>query len=106
LRRQTIKRSRFSKEHIIVVLKGHQAGLDAKGLRRKHGGSDATFYEWRSKFGSMEVSNSNTLRRSLLPPKVGRQADLRRYRTQVRLYFGKVERLASEICDRHHHQEA
>ena len=39
-----MKRSRFSEEQIIVVLKEHQAGLGAKELCRKHGVSDATFY--------------------------------------------------------------
>ena len=48
-----MKRSRFSKEKIIVILKDHQAGLGVKELCRKHGVSDATFYKWRSKYGGM-----------------------------------------------------
>ena len=39
-----MKRSRFSEEQIIGILKEHQAGLGAKELCRKHGVSDATFY--------------------------------------------------------------
>ena len=39
-----MKRSRFSEEQIIGILKEHQAGLSAKELCRKHGVSDATFY--------------------------------------------------------------
>ena len=39
-----MKRSRFSEEQIIGILKEHQAGLGAKELCRKHGISDATFY--------------------------------------------------------------
>ncbi len=50
-----MKRSRFSEEQIIGILKEHQAGLGAKELCRKHGVSDATFYKWRSKYGGMEV---------------------------------------------------
>jgi len=50
-----MKRSRFSEEQIIGILKEHQAGLGAKELCRKHGISDATFYKWRSKYGGMEV---------------------------------------------------
>ena len=46
-----MKRSRFSEEQIIGILKEHQAGLGAKELCRKHGISDATFYKWRSKYG-------------------------------------------------------
>ncbi len=43
-----MKRSRFTQEQIIGVLKEHQAGA-AADLCRKHGVSDATFYKWRSK---------------------------------------------------------
>lgn len=61
-RRQTMKRSRFTKEPIIGILKEHQAGLGAKELCRKHGVSDATFYKWRAKFGGMEVSDAKKLK--------------------------------------------
>ncbi len=57
-----MKRSRFSEEQIIGILKEHQAGLGAKELRRKHGISDATFYKWRSKYGGMEVSDARRLK--------------------------------------------
>ena len=51
-----MKRSRFTQEQIIGVLKEHQAGATAPDLCRKHGISEATFYTWRSKYGVMEVS--------------------------------------------------
>ena len=57
-----MKRSRFSEEQMIGILKEHQAGLGAKELCRKHGISDATFYKWRSKFGGMEVSDARRLK--------------------------------------------
>jgi putative transposase len=57
-----MKRSRFSEEQIIGILKEHQAGLGAKELCRKHGVSDATFYKWRSKYGGMEVSDARKLK--------------------------------------------
>ena len=57
-----MKRSRFSEEQIIGILKEHQAGLGAKELSRKHGISDATFYKWRSKYGGMEVSDARRLK--------------------------------------------
>lgn len=57
-----MKRSRFTEEQIIGILKEHQAGLGAKALCRKHGVSDATFYKWRSKYGSMEVSDAKKLK--------------------------------------------
>ena len=57
-----MKRSRFSQEQIIGILKEHQAGLSAAELCRKHGISDATFYKWRSKYGGMEVSDAKRLK--------------------------------------------
>jgi putative transposase len=61
-RRQAMKRSRFSDEQIIGILKEHQAGLSAAELCRKHGISDATFYTWRKKYGGMEVSEARRLK--------------------------------------------
>ena len=57
-----MKRSRFTEEQIIGILKEHQAGLSAADLCRKHGISDATFYNWRSKYGGMEVSDAKKLK--------------------------------------------
>ena len=57
-----MKRSRFTEEQIIGILKDHQAGLTAAELCRKHGVSDATFYKWRSKYGGMEVSDAKKLK--------------------------------------------
>ena len=57
-----MKRSRFSEEQIIGILKEHQAGLTASELCRKHGISDATFYKWRSKFGGRKVSDAKNPR--------------------------------------------
>lgn len=57
-----MKRSRFTEEQIIGILKEHQAGLRAADLCRKHGVSDATFYKWRSKYGGMEASEARRLK--------------------------------------------
>ena len=57
-----MKSSRFSEEQIIGILKEHQAGLSASELCRKHGISDATFYNWRSKYGGMDVSDAKRLK--------------------------------------------
>ena len=57
-----MKRSRFSEEQIIGILKEHQAGLSAKELCRRHGVSEPTFYKWRSKYGGMEVSDARRLK--------------------------------------------
>lgn len=57
-----MRKSRFSEERIIGILKEHQAGLSAAELCRRHGISDATFYKWRSRFGGMEVSEAKRLR--------------------------------------------
>lgn len=57
-----MRKSRFSEEQIIGILKEHQAGLSAAEICRRHGISDATFYKWRSKYGGMEVSDAKRLR--------------------------------------------
>jgi putative transposase len=57
-----MKKSRFTEERIISILKEHRAGLSAAELCRKHGISDATFYKWRSQYGGMEVSQARKLK--------------------------------------------
>jgi putative transposase len=57
-----MRKSRFSKEQIIGILKEHQAGMLVADPCRKYGISDATLYTWRSKYGGMEVSNARTLK--------------------------------------------
>ena len=56
-----MRKSRFSEEQIIGMLKEHLAGMSVAELCRKHRISDATFYKWRSKFGGMEVSDAKKL---------------------------------------------
>ena len=57
-----MRKSRFSEEQIIGILKEHQAGVPVADLCRKHGISDATLYTWRSKYGGMEVSDARKLK--------------------------------------------
>ena len=57
-----MKKSRFSEEQIIGVLKEHLAGIARADLCRKHGISEATFYNWRSRYGGMEVSDARRLK--------------------------------------------
>lgn len=57
-----MKKSRFSEEQIIAVLKEHQAGIAVSDICRKHGISDATFYNWRNRYGGMEVSDARRLK--------------------------------------------
>ena len=57
-----MKRTRFSEEQIIGVLKEAEAGAKTKELCRKHGISDATFYNWKAKYTGMTVSEARRLR--------------------------------------------
>jgi len=57
-----VKRSRFTEEQIIGVLKEHELGAKTADLCRKHGVSQATFFKWKSKFGGMDVSEARRLK--------------------------------------------
>lgn len=57
-----MKRNRFTDEHIIGVLKEHEAGTPVSELCRKHGVSDASIYKWKAKFGGMDVSEAKRLK--------------------------------------------
>lgn len=57
-----MKRSRFTTEQIIGVLKEHEAGLRASELARKHGVAEHTIYRWKAKYGGMEVSEAQRLK--------------------------------------------
>ena len=57
-----MKRKRFTEEQIIAVLKEHELGAKTADVCRKHGISEATFYNWKSKFGGMEVSEARRLK--------------------------------------------
>ena len=57
-----MKRSRFSDEQIIGILKEQEAGMSTAEVCRRHGISSATFYKWKSKFGGLDVSEARRLR--------------------------------------------
>ncbi len=57
-----MRKSRFSEDQIIGILKEGQAGLPVLEICRKHGISDATCYTWCSRYGGMEVSNAKRLK--------------------------------------------
>ena len=57
-----MKKSRFTEEQIIGIVKHHEAGMKTADLCREHGISAATFYGWKSKYGGMDVSEAQRLR--------------------------------------------
>ena len=57
-----MKRARFTEEQIIGVLREHEAGARTVDLARKHGVSEATLYNWKTRYGGLEVSEAKRLK--------------------------------------------
>ena len=57
-----MKRSRFTEEQIIAILREQETGVPVAELCRKHGLSSPTFYKWKAKYGGLDVSEARRLK--------------------------------------------
>lgn len=57
-----MKKTRFTETQIVAILKRHESGEKVADLSREHGISEATFYNWKAKYGGLEVNELKRLR--------------------------------------------
>lgn len=57
-----MKKSRFSEEQIVAILKEQESGVKTTDVCRRHGISSATFFKWKAKYGGLEVSDAKRLK--------------------------------------------
>ena len=57
-----MKRSRFTEEQIIAILREQESGVAVADLCRKHGVSSPTFYKWKARYGGLDVSEARRLK--------------------------------------------
>ena len=57
-----MKAGRFSESQIVAILKQQDSGLTVTQISREHGVSEATFYNWKAKYGGMQVSEVKRLK--------------------------------------------
>jgi putative transposase len=57
-----MKKMRFTEEHIIGILREQEAGAKVSDLARKYAVSEATLYNWKAKYGGMDVSEAKRLK--------------------------------------------
>lgn len=57
-----MKRSRFTEEQIVGILKEQEGGQRTADVCRRHGISEGTFYKWKAKYGGLEVSDARRLK--------------------------------------------
>lgn len=82
-----MKKKRFTEEQIIGVLKEAEAGAKTKDLCRKHGISEATFYNWKARYGGLTVSEARRLK------------DLERENTRFKKLLAEAELDKSALKD-------
>ena len=86
-----MRKSRFTEQQIIGMIKEHESGISTSEVCRKHGISDATFYKYKAKFGGMSVSDAQKLKALELE-----NARLKRLLAETMLDFAVLKDMATK----------
>ena len=73
-----MKRGRFTEHQIVSALKKQESGITVKDISREMGISDATFYNWKAKYGGMEASD------------VAKMKDLERENAELKKMYAEI----------------
>lgn len=88
-----MKKTRFTESQIVAILNKHEAGMSVKDIVREHGISEATFYNWKAKYGGMDASQLKRIK-----DLEEENARLKRMYAELSMVNDALKHVALELC--------